>query len=152
VRLNNDGTLDTTFTVWAGVNGQIWSFVEQSDGKILIAWSFSSYNGVARNNIARLNSDGTLDTTFNPWAGTNWGIYVMSAQPDGKILIGWVFTTYNGVARNNIARLWFAPPTITINAPTKLRNTSITDTTIIVTGGAGVYATGVTINTGSTAW
>jgi hypothetical protein len=36
VRLNNDGTLDTTFTVWAGVNGQIWSFVEQSDGKILM--------------------------------------------------------------------------------------------------------------------
>jgi hypothetical protein len=36
----------------------------QSDGKILVGGSFTSYNGVARNNIVRLNNDGTLDTTF----------------------------------------------------------------------------------------
>ena len=38
----------------------------QPDGKILIGGSFSSVLGVPRNNIARLNTDGTLDIAFNP--------------------------------------------------------------------------------------
>ncbi len=36
----------------------------QPDSKILIVGDIMSYNTVATNNIARLNADGTLDTTF----------------------------------------------------------------------------------------
>ncbi|WP_366143580.1 delta-60 repeat domain-containing protein [Flavobacterium sp.] len=32
---------------------------------MIIAGSFTSYNGVSSNRIARLNQDGTLDTTFD---------------------------------------------------------------------------------------
>ena len=56
-----------------------------------------------RNHIARLNTDGTLDTAFNPNADNQ--VTSIAVQPDGKILIGGYFTTVLGVARNRIARL-----------------------------------------------
>ncbi len=109
-RLNSDGSLDTTFlATGAGVNGfvpSVSTIAIQSDGMILIGGAFSTYNGVARNNIARLNSDGSLDTTFlATGAGANSTVYSLAIQSDGKILIGGSFTTYNGVARGSVARL-----------------------------------------------
>ena len=62
----------------------------QPDGKILIGGSFTTVLGVTRNNIARLNTDGTLDTAFNPNA--NDDVYSIAVQADGKILVGGVFT------------------------------------------------------------
>src|SRR6266446_6587314 len=52
-------------------NGNVRVVVVQPDGKILIGGDFTTVapNGgvpVTRNHIARLNSDGTLDTAFNP--------------------------------------------------------------------------------------
>ena len=47
-------------------NGFVYSIVVQSDGKILIGGDFTTIGGVTRNRIARLNPDGSLDTTFNP--------------------------------------------------------------------------------------
>ena len=60
-------------------------------------------NGTARNRIARLNTDGTLDLTFNPNA--NNPVYTIAVQGDGKILIGGTFTSVGGTARNRIARV-----------------------------------------------
>jgi len=59
--------------------------------------------GVTRDHIARLNLDGTLDTSFDPNAN-DW-VYSIALQPDGKILIGGSFDTVGGVTRNHIARL-----------------------------------------------
>ena len=75
----------------------------QPDGKILIGGGFTSVLGVARNNIARLNTDGTLDTAFNPNA--NDDVYSIAVQADGKILAGGDFTSIGGQPRNRIARL-----------------------------------------------
>jgi hypothetical protein len=47
-------------------NNTVFSVATQSDGKILIGGQFSTVGGITRNRIARLNSDGTLDTGFNP--------------------------------------------------------------------------------------
>ena len=58
---------------------------------------------MARNNIARLNTDGTLDTAFNPNA--NGDVYSIAVQADGKILVGGDFTSIGGQPRNHIARL-----------------------------------------------
>ncbi len=104
-RLNGDGTLDTAFDPGTGANGVIYSTTLQSDGKIIIGGNFTYYNGTARNHIARLNADGSLDTGFNPGTGANNLINCTTFQPDGKILIGGDFTSYNGTARNCIARL-----------------------------------------------
>jgi hypothetical protein len=55
----------------------------QPDGELLISGTFVSVNGVARPSLARLNADGTLDTTFVPALGGN----EIALQPDGKILV-----------------------------------------------------------------
>ena len=99
------GTLDATFNPGTGANNLIWSVVYQPDGRVLIGGEFTSYNGTAMNRIARLNADGSLDGSFNPGTGTNGTIFSIASQPDGKVLIGGVFATYNGTPRNNIARL-----------------------------------------------
>ncbi|KAF5045184.1 hypothetical protein DSECCO2_483880 [anaerobic digester metagenome] len=104
-RLNSDGTIDTTFHPGTGTNFYVLASAIQSDGKIIIGGSFTSYNGSPMNQIARLNADGTLDGTFNPGTGPDSVIYSIKIQGDGKILIGGMFNSYNGIARSRIARL-----------------------------------------------
>ncbi|MEP6955726.1 MAG: delta-60 repeat domain-containing protein, partial [Chthoniobacterales bacterium] len=96
------------------VNEGVYAIVVQPDGKILIGGNFSAVapNGgtpVTRNNIARLNPDGTLDLAFNPNA--NNPVYAIALQTDGSIVVGGEFSdlsgtpTIGGATRNNIARL-----------------------------------------------
>ncbi|UQB68036.1 T9SS type A sorting domain-containing protein [Epilithonimonas zeae] len=105
VRLNSDGNLDPSFNPSSGSDQQIHTSAVQPDGKILIGGYFSKFNGVSMNRIARLNIDGSLDTSFNPGNGANDIINSIIVLPDGKILIAGYFTTYNGISRNRIARL-----------------------------------------------
>ena len=109
-RLNSDGTRDTSFTIGTGFNlGQINSVAIQSDGKIVVGGAqFTHYNNTAQNRITRLNSDGTRDTSFT--IGTGFGsatpnVIKIIIQPDGKILVGGRFSSYNGTSQNSIARL-----------------------------------------------
>ncbi len=94
-KLNSDGTLDTTFMVNGLGTDSPFGMVEdvsvQSDGKIWIGGTFTSFDNVERNQVAKLNADGTLDTSFVPVAtnaieGTY--IYAIEPQPDGKLLAG----------------------------------------------------------------
>ncbi len=64
-RLNKSGTRDASFSPVSGPNGSVWCIINQADGKIIIAGEFTSYNGTACGRIARINTDGSLDTTFN---------------------------------------------------------------------------------------
>ncbi|MEO8591175.1 MAG: delta-60 repeat domain-containing protein [Flavobacteriales bacterium] len=105
VRLNADGSPDASFTQGSGVSQPIYSILLQSDGKIIIAGDFFYFNGTARNRIARLNGNGTLDLTFDPGAGADGTIYSSALQVDGKIIIGGNSHLYNGTTRNKIARL-----------------------------------------------
>jgi uncharacterized delta-60 repeat protein len=110
LQAQNPGELDLTFShdglnFGDGSNGIVYASVTQPDGKILIVGDFSSYNGIQRNRIARLNEDGSLDTSFNPGSGGNGGFSSIALQPDGKILVGGQFTSYDGISRNYISRL-----------------------------------------------
>ncbi len=109
-RLNSDGSLDATFNSGIWPNNPVSCIVTQPDGKIVIGGSFTAYNGTAINRIARLNTDGTLDATFNPGIGAGGSAFPLSIkslaiQSDGKIVIGGTFTTYNSTAIIRIARL-----------------------------------------------
>jgi uncharacterized delta-60 repeat protein len=103
VRLDLSGNFDHSFN--AHVNGSINSIALQPDGKIFIGGSFSTVDGVERNNIARLNTDGSLDMTFNPGGGTNDAVKSIAILPDGNILIGGIFTEVDGIEHNYIAQL-----------------------------------------------
>jgi len=76
--------------------GSVYRLAVQPDNKIIIVGSFTQINNsVARNRIARLNSDGTLDTTFDA-LGTNNTITNVELQADGKIIISGPFTSVSG--------------------------------------------------------
>ncbi|MDI1255422.1 MAG: T9SS type A sorting domain-containing protein [Flavobacterium sp.] len=105
IRLNSDGTKDTTFNAGTGTNAGIWGCLLQSDGKIIIYGGFTSYNGVASNRIVRLNSNGTKDTSFNIGTGPNDYLETVKMQSDGKFVIGGRFTSYNGTTVNRLARI-----------------------------------------------
>ena len=104
-RLEQNGTLDNSFTIGTGADAALYKVALQTDGKILIVGNFTSFNGITRNHIARLNTDGTLDNSFNVGTGSNRLIQDVAIQSDGKIIIGGEFTSYNGVSRNFVARL-----------------------------------------------
>jgi uncharacterized delta-60 repeat protein len=104
-RVNADGTLDNTFNVGTGVNGLIQAIAVQADNRIIIGGAFTSYNSVGVNRICRLNADGTLDATFNTGAGTNYPVHDIAIQPDGKVLIGGTFSTYDAVTKRGLVRL-----------------------------------------------
>ena len=110
VRLNSDGTRDTTFTTntGTGANSNIFSIAIQSDGKILVGGNFSAWNGTTVGRIVRLNSDGTRDTTFTTNTGTGASsnnINSIAIQSDGKILAGGSFSSWNGTTVGYIVRL-----------------------------------------------
>lgn len=110
-RLNADGSLDTGFNTGAnpGVDGEINVVEIQPDGKILIGGQFNLVRGVAQSRIARLNQDGSLDTTFNNASqgpvGADGTIRTISVQPSGKILVSGTFNNIRGVFKNKFARL-----------------------------------------------
>jgi uncharacterized delta-60 repeat protein len=111
-RVTTSGTLDTTFNPGIGIEGGsagVYAMALYTNGanlgKVIIAGSFTQFNRVARASIARLNSDGTLDTSFNPGAGIQDGeVYSVALQTDGKVLVGGSFTQVQGVSRSGIAR------------------------------------------------
>jgi uncharacterized delta-60 repeat protein len=105
VRINTDGSLDTTFTSGFGTALDVYAVATQVDGKIILGGSFSSYGGQTRNNVVRIQTDGTLDTSFVSSQEFNKVVLALAIQPDSKIFIGGEFSSYNGVVRNNIARL-----------------------------------------------
>ncbi|WP_164891011.1 T9SS type A sorting domain-containing protein [Botryobacter ruber] len=105
IRLNPDGSHDTSFTIGTGFNGQVNSVVVQRDGKIVVGGMFSSYNGMAANSIIRLNADGSRDESFDSGNGFNSAVQSIALQADAKVLVGGGFTSYNGTSRNRIARL-----------------------------------------------
>ena len=105
VRLNVDGTIDTTFNVGTGFNNNVYDLDFDSNNKILVAGDFSEYAGSSVNRIVRLNTDGSIDNTFNIGIGFNGqgsSVYVDSSN---KVLVGGGFNRYNGTSTATFVRL-----------------------------------------------
>ena len=117
IRLNSDGSVDTSFVYGTGFVKNIVSpyicrinCVEvQANGKILVGGDFTTYNGTTAKNIIRLNSDGSVDTSFVYGTGVfnavSGGVFSIAIQGDGKIILCGIFTNYNGTDVNHIIRL-----------------------------------------------
>ncbi len=94
---NFEGQLDNTHGVMA--------MAMQTDGKVLIAGSFTTVQGESRNGIARLNPDGSLDSEFNPGGGLDGTTRIVALQPDGKIIVGGDFQNVDGAPFSCVVRL-----------------------------------------------
>jgi len=91
-RLNADGSFDATFNAVSGTDSTISAVaLEQSAGtaqRIYIAGNFQYYNTDFCGRVARLNPDGTLDSTFFAGAGADGQIYALGLQSNGQLLLG----------------------------------------------------------------
>ena len=105
VRLDGQGQVDPLFTSGAGFDGSVRSIAVQPDGKLVVGGYFTNYDGTVRAGVARLNTDGSLDTGFDPGTGANELVTSVALQTDGKIVVGGAFTVFNGIARNRLVRL-----------------------------------------------
>lgn len=120
VRLNTDGSYDSTYNVGSSFNtvpGQIGNtngfnrMVIQNDDKVIFVGDFTSFNGTTSNRIVRLQTDGSVDPTFITAGGFNGRATTVSLQNDGKIIVGGgtgsaYFTQYGAsMSSGNIVRL-----------------------------------------------
>ena len=105
-RILPNGSLDRTFATGTGSSTNITNVRILSNGKILITGNFISFNGTLSNRIIRLNSDGSVDNSFNIGSGFNDDVNAIAVQRDGKILLGGNFTLYNGNTANRIIRIY----------------------------------------------
>lgn len=102
VRLQENGMVDPVYmaNIGSGANGAI-SMVRYNEtlGKAIIVGNFTSFNGKARQGVAVLNEDGTLDETFVPREIVGGRINFASILQSGKIVVSGTFQRYDGVAR-----------------------------------------------------
>ncbi len=98
------GAVDATFNPGSGFNDEVHVVAVQTDGKLVIGGEFTAFNGIPRSKVARLNTDGSLDTTFAP-GNIDGEVETLVVQPDGKVVIGGDFFSVGGVPRRNLARL-----------------------------------------------
>lgn len=117
LRLNSDGTEDTAFysNLGTGIDGTfdyqgvgyVYSLQIQSDGKILVVGYFYELNGLPRNGILRLNSNGTEDVQFYTTLGTGIDGVIFTSQilADKTIVIAGSYNDVNGNVSNNASFL-----------------------------------------------
>ena len=106
VRLNPDGSLDTSWI--PPMTGGIVKAVlidPSGNGKLYIGGAFTSIDGVQANYIARLNSDGSLDTTFDSTVGFDVTVNSLAASPTGQVIAAGFFSTYRGQSFVSVAAL-----------------------------------------------
>jgi uncharacterized delta-60 repeat protein len=90
VRLQSDGTLDPSFSVSLTYGSQVNQMLLQPDGKIILGGPFTWLNGSRAFFVARLNTNGSTDTSFQNQAYTNAPLYVNSIAltANGSVVVG----------------------------------------------------------------
>ena len=113
----SNGALDLTFNsngsggFNSGFDGSPRELAIQSDGKVIAVGPFTTYNGFAANGIVRINTDGSIDQSFDTGTGflaptTVAGVpESVSIAPDGSIYVVGQMTSYNGQIVSGIVKL-----------------------------------------------
>ena len=107
VRLNADGSLDSTFNAQADLFDcwGVQTLMLQADGKIIIGDDSYTLNGRPCPFLGRLNSNGSTDASFNTNLVVGSMVYSAVLQADGKILSGGGLAKLGGQARSYLGRL-----------------------------------------------
>jgi uncharacterized delta-60 repeat protein len=110
-RYNANGTPDATFTApnlseqSGGAGDQINDIKFTPEGKLYVIGNFTKVNNAVQKFIVRLNSNGTVDTSFNPGLSFDYQPYAIAIMPNGKILAGGPFEKYNNVSKKYFLRI-----------------------------------------------
>src|SRR5204862_4671693 len=79
----------------------------QNDNAVGLGGEFNSVSGIAASRLARVNTDGSVDTDFTTHIvpGANGTVNALAVQADNRIVVGGQFTVANGLTRHRITRL-----------------------------------------------
>jgi uncharacterized delta-60 repeat protein len=126
LQLGAVGELDPNFDPGTGLalGTTLYAMTRQSDEKILIAGDFTQYNGQNKRGVARFHTNGSLDASFDAGLGPDNSVSSFAMQSNGRILIAGRFGTFDGVARNGLARLKGDPLPARLVAPVRPVNGS----------------------------
>jgi hypothetical protein len=108
VRILPNGNIDSTFNIGSGFNGIVTQILPLPGNKVLCSGLFTTYQGITRNRIIRLNADGTVDETFNVGTGASHRASQMRVLPSGDYLINFNsndvtgLMTYKGQEGRNV--------------------------------------------------
>ena len=95
---SQQGKSDATFNTYDdgvsgdGFDGNVRTVNLQSDGKLIVGGEFLNFIGAATPKFCRLLPEGSKDPSFITGSGFNGNVYCSLIQPDGKIIIGGIFT------------------------------------------------------------
>lgn len=84
---------------------RVFQLIRLPDHRVLVAGSFSRIGGVARNNLALLNSDLSVDLSFDVQTGPDNKVTAATALSDGRVLVGGSFTHWNGEPHRRVVLL-----------------------------------------------
>ena len=104
VRLNIDGSIDNSFSLGTGFNGVVSGLAIKNDGRVFVGGNFSTFNNITQKNLILLNSNGTVDSSFNISESLNGVINDISIQNDEKIIVAGGFTTYLGQTQKSLIK------------------------------------------------
>ncbi|HEV2320277.1 MAG TPA: Calx-beta domain-containing protein [Verrucomicrobiae bacterium] len=110
-RLNSNGSLDGGFInalsdSTVGAIAPVNTISVQSDSRIVVGGQFTQFNGVSRNRVTRLNSDGTTDLNINFGTGADGVVDASVIQNDGNIILGGSFLNFDNASHPYLVRLW----------------------------------------------
>jgi len=95
----------TTYHIGTGFSNIVYSITADSSNHLYASGAFTTYKDVSQNYLARLNSDGSKDTTFDIGTGFNGGIQTTVIDSSNNIYAGGSFTTFQGATQNRLIRL-----------------------------------------------
>ncbi len=111
-KIDVDGVLMETFAApGTGFNRigtidiPVSALIRKTDGRIMAAGSFTTYNGNFRNGLVQMDPDGNIDPLHSVGIGFDQPVYALAELPDGRIVAGGWFSEYDGSVANKIMLL-----------------------------------------------
>ena len=109
VRLNSDGSIYNNFNHNNQVNTEVLSIAATDNGDIYVTGIFTP-NGVSIKRLMRLNSNGSIDSGFEPLTPTGNGLdrdinVITLASDSSDVFVGGRFSNYNGAVADKMIRL-----------------------------------------------
>lgn len=105
VRLNEDGTIDQSFTSPMSSPADVYNAHVDGSSKITVGGLFTRVEGASITALVRLNADGSVDPGFMGRIVNRSIIFTTLLEPDGKIMLGGGFDTLNASGRNRVGRI-----------------------------------------------
>ena len=112
IRLNQNGSIDTTFNIGTGFNNYSLKSLKTANDKYIILGNFTEYSGVTNNRIVSLNNNGSINTAFTTGSGFN-NTAVDIVSDGSNLFVSGYFTSYSGLSRNRIIKLDASGNTVT---------------------------------------